>query len=71
MRQLKPPRGWPTWLDWAVETMETRSIFLQACQETGTPSEWWPSPIPQREEMEAAARAELEDLRARAQQNEG
>ncbi len=56
---LPPPRNWPTWLHYAIATMDTRSLFLENIS-----GEHWPGRDVQRDEMEAAASAELERLQA-------
>lgn len=59
MMSLKPPPGYESWLDYAIETMDTRTIFLD---QLNGPSPW--GRIVQREEMREAARQELAELRA-------
>ena len=59
--RLAPPKGHASWLDYAIETMETRELFLEVC--------WGESPWPdgtQRDDMRQAAKDELEELRRRA-----
>lgn len=54
-----PPAGYPSWLDYAVSTMNTRSVFLDLCI---TDSKH----VPSRESMERAVRHELQELRRKA-----
>lgn len=60
-KKLVPPRGYASWLDYAVHTMDTRSAELDHLFEDG-PDEGKPT----REDMRQAVRAELEELRQRA-----
>ena len=50
----KPPEGYDWWMDYAVATMDTRSIDLENIDAGGSF---------QREDYTAAARAELDELR--------
>lgn len=62
VRSPAPPAGYATWLDYAVETMDTRSVELElllADDDSG-------SQAPTRDEMRRAARAELDALRQQA-----
>jgi hypothetical protein len=52
----KPPEGYASWLDFAVETFDTRGPWLDLAFD-GT--------APDRDAMREAARAELQRLRAR------
>ena len=54
-----PPRGYASWLDYAVEGMDTRSAFLEMLVADGEVA-------PSREEMRTAVRHELLELRKRA-----
>ncbi len=55
---LTPPAGFSTWLDYAVATMDTRAAQLESIfAETDVDP-------PSRDEMRAAAQAELDALRA-------
>jgi hypothetical protein len=56
-----PPKGYSTWLDYAVATMDTRSALLEAY---GLHSEEEVNgPLPSRDDIVDAARAELTALR--------
>lgn len=57
MEKLKSPEGYDTWLDYAVKTMEKPPF---------SPNEWFDrwGRAPRGDEMRAAARAELDELRA-------
>ena len=54
-----PPLGYRSWLDYAVEGMDTRTAFLELCVTEGQDA-------PSRESMRAAVRKELKELRRRA-----
>ena len=54
-----PPAGYSSWLDYAVECMDTRTAFLELCVTDGQEA-------PSRESMRAAVRHELQELRQRA-----
>lgn len=56
-----PPPGYPSWLDYAVECMDTRTAYLELelCATDGQEA-------PSRDSMRAAVRHELQDLRQRA-----
>lgn len=56
-----PPEGYATWLDYAVDCMDTRSVELERLFEEGVGAGG-----PTRDEMDQAVRAELEELRRRA-----
>lgn len=61
-QQAAPPAGYATWLDFAVETMDTRSLEIErllADDDTG-------SRAPTRDEMRQTARADLNALRQQA-----
>ena len=62
---LNPPPGYSSWLEYAVISMPTRSLFLD---KSGDTSHWGRDV--QRWEMEAAAQAELEECRRLYDQNE-
>jgi len=72
--RLSPPPCYSTWLDYAVDCMDTRSLELELMFEDN--SEKWRWPIgTTREQMDKAVREELAELRALAfdpvkQQNE-
>jgi hypothetical protein len=56
---LPPPKGFESWLDYAIATMDVRSAQLESLEdEEGT--------VPSYEAMRAAAAAELAGLRAKA-----
>lgn len=57
---LKPPREYESWLDYAIDTMETRYLYQLSCGLNGE-SPW--GRVVQREEFRRVARAELERLR--------
>jgi hypothetical protein len=52
---IKPPSGYTSWLDYAIDTMDTRTEFNSRCFNGDD--------FCQRDEMVAAARKELELLR--------
>lgn len=52
---LPPPQGYANWLDFAVETFDTRGLWAQALLDDGDP--------PDRDAMREAAREELRQLR--------
>ena len=54
-----PPQGYSTWLDYAVEGMDTRTAFLELCVTEGATT-------PSRESMRMAVRHELQELRRKA-----
>lgn len=58
-----PPQGYPTWLDYAVATMDTRSAYNEQLwlSEPGN------NPPCDRQAMQAAVLFELDALRAAAQ----
>lgn len=56
-----PPQGYASWLDYAVDTMDTRSAELD-CLINDSSAEG----APQCEAMRQAVKAELEELRRRA-----
>jgi len=62
---LKPPPGYSSWLEYAVISMPTRSLFLDQIGDTSH----WGRDV-QRWEMEAAAQAELEEWRRFHDQDE-
>lgn len=64
--KLAPPRGYASWLDYAVATMDTRDLHLTSIYEDGEPDSHWGRAV-QREEMRDAAQQELDSLR-RAEQ---
>lgn len=55
---VPPPEGYPSWLDFAVETFDTRGPSLERMFVDDVP--------PDRDAMRQAARAELQQLRAAA-----
>lgn len=57
-KDVPPPRGYESWLDYAVETLDLRKVELDYMFEDG--------PTPKREEMRLAAQKELQELRATA-----
>jgi len=57
-KPLPPPRGWRSWLEYAIATMDTRSLHLRSIDDDG--GDW--GRIVKREEMREAARAELNAL---------
>jgi hypothetical protein len=58
---LPPPDGYTSWLDYAVDTMETRDLFLQHCG--GMMEAWKDCGDVQRSDMRDAAAEELSRLR--------
>lgn len=62
VRYPAPPAGYATWLDYAVATMDTRSVELERLLDDGPAGEL----VPTREEMRLAVRAELDTLRQHA-----
>lgn len=56
--KLRPPEGFATWLDYAIEYMETRTLYLDMCVFGGSDIS--------REDMKAAVEQELRDLRLAA-----
>jgi hypothetical protein len=54
--ELKPPEGYGLWLQYAIDTMDTRSAHLDSIA-----SNYW-GRVVQRSEMTDAAQAELEML---------
>ena len=66
---IAPPKGYLTWLDYAVATMDTRSAHLQM---SGLFDEAEVrNPVPSRDDIQASAAEELRQLRARMEQAEG
>jgi hypothetical protein len=66
---IAPPKGYLTWLDYAVATMDTRSAHLQMsglCEDGDVRN-----PVPSRDDIQVAAADELRQLRARLEQAEG
>ena len=59
---MKPPEGYTNWLDYAIATMDTRTLFVQ---ESFRDEPWWEEVV-SREDMREAARKELTELRERA-----
>lgn len=57
-----PPKGYACWLDYAVESFDTRSAALHTIYDDGGP--------PDRDSMREAARAELQALRRAAQERQ-
>jgi hypothetical protein len=60
MGKLKPPTGYPSWIEYAIATMDTRTPHLESCDDS---SQW--RGIVQGEEMREAAKNELKELRER------
>lgn len=60
--KLLPPVGYATWLDYAVETFDTRGPALEAMFIDDGPKS-------DREAMREAARHELKELRLHARKN--
>jgi hypothetical protein len=58
--RLKPPKGYASWLDYAIDTMEVRELYLDSVR-----GEEWDRAV-SREEMREAAKAELAELRREA-----
>ena len=59
--RLKPPEGYESWVDYAVENMGTRDPFNDAC----FGEEFW-GRIVERNKFQAAAQQELDELRVQA-----
>lgn len=57
--RLPPPAGYSSWLDYAVETFDTRGLEVEALLSD--------LPAPDRQAMREAARAELRQLRHASQ----
>ena len=60
MGKLKPPQGFDSWLDYAVATLDTRTLWVEAAFGSG----YWPEDT-EREDFREAAEQELKELRAR------
>lgn len=58
---LCPPPGYATWIDYAVENMDTRELLLE-CLFASEAYEHWPEGTT-REQMREAAQAELNEIR--------
>ena len=58
--KLKPPKGYKTWLDYAVATVDVHRLELEAITDDDDAALM---AVPSRDEMRAAARAELDELR--------
>lgn len=56
LRDLPPPKGYPTWLHYAVDSMETRSLEIEWLFDS---SDDRLDKFPSRDEMQAAAQKEL------------
>jgi hypothetical protein len=59
---IKPPKGYSSWLDYAVATMDTRSALLDMSGLCGDDDVV--DPVPSRDDMRVAAQAELAALRS-------
>jgi hypothetical protein len=59
---LPPPTGYPSWLDFAVETFDTRGLWAASIFDEGVQ--------PERSAMREAAREELRQLREVAKLHE-
>ena len=59
---VAPPTGYLTWLDYAVATLDTRSVSLDLLLDADTCGD----AVPSREAMQKAAEAELRALRQTA-----
>ncbi len=57
-KHVQIPAGYSSWLDYAVENFDTRSVQLESMFDIA-------GDLPDREAIRDAARAELEHLRAR------
>ena len=57
-KPIQLPAGFNSWLDYAITTMDARGAFLDRLFTLGH--------IPDQEEIRAAAKAELDALRAKA-----
>lgn len=64
-KSLRPPPGYLTWLDYAVDCMDTRSLEQQELWIDAPAERHWPEGTT-REQMQQAVMAELAELRARA-----
>ena len=60
MPDLKPPEGYDSWLAYAIDTMDTRSLYNQQIMDDNP---YWGEKIIQRDEMRDAAQAELDKLK--------
>ncbi|CAL62355.1 Hypothetical protein HEAR2220 [Herminiimonas arsenicoxydans] len=56
-KTLRPPEGYTSWLDYAVDTLDTRTLEIYKLFDDAPPG---------RDQILAAARRELDDLRAKA-----
>jgi len=63
-QRLLPPPGYASWIDYAVENMETRSLELEALFDG---EKHWPQGTT-REQMRQAVQAELAEIRQAIQQ---
>ena len=58
MSQLSPPKGFDSWLEYAIATMDTRILYVESCMGDSH----WGREV-QRDEMREAALAELAKLK--------
>lgn len=65
-KPLPPPDDYMSWLDYAVDAMETRSLFLDHCG--GFMKSWADYDDVRRSAMREAAAEELKQLRSKAGQ---
>lgn len=64
VRKVPPPTGYTSWLDFAVEMLDTRALEIENLLEDNSTV-----PTPTRDEMVRSAKAELDELRLRAGQS--
>ncbi len=64
--RLCPPPGYTSWLDYAVDCMDTRSLELESMFVDDQEKWHWPTGTT-REHMDEAVRNELAELRLRAE----
>lgn len=57
-KDIPLPQGYTSWLDYAVDTLDTRTLEIYSLFENGT--------TPGRDQIREAARRELRELRAKA-----
>ena len=63
MKRPAPPKGYATWLDYAVATMDVRAAQLEAYERNDDECGEASLKIPSYEDMRKAAKAELAALR--------
>ena len=66
MSQIKPPEGFDSWLDYAIATMDTRSLINDHLWRGGDD---WPENV-DRSMFRESAKAELQALREKVAESE-